>query len=329
MTSSTQRKIQLSSWRSSTAFWTGWLITGQTDAIFYCATCQTRTLCTLKKKRSQHSWELMAMSKQKRRCSRSSIKITWTSISKASTEKSRTDWLKISKRQARTTNCTKTRSTIYWDRAATQTKFHWPSKMRPLACGSSRTGTSRRHWRSRTSGWSSLKCRIRRRMPLGRNWSRSWRNWGKWRSIWSRKRLRMVIWRKYCIRRRICGSSGINQRRSCWKKLAERRWTRQIGCPTCLKQWRPKMKRFGGKHRPWRRKWIWERLPLFINCLLRSTRTASKTSRKSNSLTIKSKMLKVILSLLNNQINKSIVLLLKELRHSNHWSNKRMQRQQN
>ena len=90
-------------------FLMGSLITGLIGVIFCWETCPMRTWSTSRRRKSQRFWGSMAMSRQKQRCSKSSIKIIWTSILKDWTGKSRRDFLRISKSQVKITKCTRNR----------------------------------------------------------------------------------------------------------------------------------------------------------------------------------------------------------------------------
>jgi len=85
------------------------LITGQRGATFYWRTYKMKILYILKRKKFQLFSGLMQTLAPNRKCSKNSIKITWTSILKVWIVRLGTDWFSSSTRQVRNIEFIKSR----------------------------------------------------------------------------------------------------------------------------------------------------------------------------------------------------------------------------
>jgi len=89
------------------------LIIERRDATFYWKICKTKIWFILKRKKYQHFLGSMRTLAPNRKCSKNSIKITWTSILKVWIVKLGIDWFSSSTKQAKNTEFIKIRLIIY------------------------------------------------------------------------------------------------------------------------------------------------------------------------------------------------------------------------
>lgn len=208
-------------------------------------------------------------------------------------------------------------------------EFHWPSRMRPLACVNSKIVILPKRLKNRIRDWGNSSLRTRRRTRWGRSWSKSWPSSGRWTLILSRSRLKMAIWKMFSKPKMTWESLGIRRSPICLPLPARPKWSPHSGWPATWKQLQPKMIRLGRRRKRWRTKWSTGRQQSFNSCFQKLIKIESRTRWKFNSLTIRLRKFTAITNSLNRQIKKYKVKSVKIRRSSSAWRSRRISRRRN
>ena len=198
-------------------------------------------------------------------------------------------------------------------------EFHWPSRMRPLACVNSKIVILPKRSKNRTRHWGNSSHRMPRRTLSGRSSSKSWPSSGRWTLILSRSRLKIAIWKMFSKPKMTCESLGIKMSQICLQLRAKPSRNPHTGWAATWKQLQPKMTRLRRKRKHWRTKWNTGRPQLFNSCFRKLIKIESRTRWKFNSLTIRLKKFTAITNSLNPQIKKYKVKSVKIKINSRVW----------